>query len=231
LALVMLAGAPISKNLVLAVQAVVDGEVRAPYGMTECLPVTDGTSPLRTGPLGGTSTGRALPGCVVEIDEIDGGWGEILVSAPWMFDGYDARWSADNSSIVARGLRRLHRTGDVGYLDDDVLFQLGRLQHVIRTSSGPSPSVAIEEPIATALDRDVAAVAVGAAGTSVIAVVVSDDVALHLAPHHLAQRVRDASSLPIAAVLCGRLPTDRRHESKVDRTHLAQLVQRFLAGR
>ena len=66
--LVMLAGAPIPPDLVAGVRAVTGGDVRTPYGMTECLPVTDGTDPEAVGPLGGNSTGRPVPGCSVVVD-------------------------------------------------------------------------------------------------------------------------------------------------------------------
>jgi acyl-CoA synthetase (AMP-forming)/AMP-acid ligase II/pimeloyl-ACP methyl ester carboxylesterase len=238
--LVMLAGAPIPASLVRDVRHVTAGEVRAPYGMTECLPVTDGVDPERIGPLGGTATGRPLPGCdvvIVGLDDVggpglgDGSWGEILVSAPWMFDGYDARWIADAASTVVRVGRRYHRTGDVGYLSDGVLFQLGRAQHVIRTAAGPVPSVSAEEPVAEALGRRVAAVAVGPAGSAVVAIVVEAPSRLHLASSDVAAVVRAASREQVAAVVEGPMPTDRRHQSKVDRTDLAASVGRFLAGR
>ncbi len=185
--LVLLAGAPISADLVEHVHAITLGEVRAPYGMTECLPVTDGIDPTARGPLGGTATGRPLPGCevlIVPLDDVEGAsldegsWGEILVHAPWMFDGYDGAWSIDRDSSVERGSRRFHRTGDVGYLSGGVLFQLGRAVHVIRSAHGPVTSISVEEPIAGALRRSVAALGVGPVGTQVLAVVLDDDSAL-----------------------------------------------------
>jgi len=240
LRLVMLAGAPISTSLVRSIQAITKGEVRAPYGMTECLPVTDGTGPLTAGPLGGTATGRPLPGChvhVVALDDVrgpalvDGEWGEILVSAPWLFDGYDARWSADFSANVLREGRRFHRTGDVGYFWSGELFQLGRAQHVLRTADGPLASVAVEAPVAAALDRPVAAVGVGPLESCALALVIGGEGVVRLAPDSLASAARAATPHRIAAVLVGRLPTDRRRQSKVDHTRLAATVSDLLAGR
>ena len=69
--LVMLAGAPIPPDMVAGVRAVTGGDVRTPYGMTECLPVTDGTDPEAVGPLGGNSTGRPVPGCSVVVTPLD----------------------------------------------------------------------------------------------------------------------------------------------------------------
>jgi pimeloyl-ACP methyl ester carboxylesterase/acyl-CoA synthetase (AMP-forming)/AMP-acid ligase II len=238
--LVLLAGAPIPTSLVRQIQDITQGEVRTPYGMTECLPITDGVDPLRRGPFAGTCTGAPLDGCVVEVVALDhpeapplgdGAWGEILVSAPWMFDGYDARWSADSVTSLERDGRRFHRTGDVGYLFEGVLFQLGRAAHVLRTSSGPVASACIEEPVAETLARSVAAVAVGPPGAAVVALVLGGEGDLRLAPASVATKARAASRHQIAAVLEGRLPTDRRHQSKIDRTGLAQSVSRYLAGR
>ena len=240
LPLVMLAGAPISASLARQIGEITGGDVRAPYGMTECLPVTDGSNPQRTGPRAGTCTGTALAGAAVVItglddvngaDLADGSWGEILVSEPWMFDGYDAHWSTDEVTTIWRSGRRFHRTGDVGYLWHGDLFQLGRAGHVIHTARGPLASVAIEEPVADALTCRVAALAVGPPGASVVALVLEDRRDLTLAPAELAERARAAAPCPVAAVLIGPLPTDRRHQSKLDRTELARSVGTVLAGR
>ena len=56
--LVMLAGAPVLPALAEGMATVTGADVRAPYGMTEALPLTDGTTPSATGPHGGTCTGR-----------------------------------------------------------------------------------------------------------------------------------------------------------------------------
>ena len=161
----------------------------------------------------------------------DGEWGEILVSAPWLFDGYDARWSADLTANVRREGRRFHRTGDVGYFWGGGLFQLGRAQHVIRTADGPLASVAVEAPVAAALDRPVAAVGVGPPESCALALVIGGEGDVRLAPASLASAARAAATHRVAAVLVGQLPTARRHQSKVDRTRLAAAVRDLLAGR
>ena len=237
--LVMLAGAPIPPDMVAGVKALTGGDVRAPYGMTECLPVTDGADPEATGPLGGNSTGRVVPGCsliVSPLDEpigpvVDGSWGELLVHAPWMFDGYDGAWSADADSWVTRDGLRYHRTGDVGYLHDGLVFHLGRRHHVIDTSDGPLASVALEEPVRAGIGRPVAAVGIGPIGSQVVCLVVDGPGRLAVADHELRTAVRAASVHRVAAVLVGPLPVDRRHESKVDRAALGAEAGRFLAGR
>jgi len=239
---VMLAGAPIGADLAAAVATVTRGDVRAPYGMTECLPVTDGTDPAAVGSCGGTSAGRPLRDCTVEVVALPGAetngaapvWGELVVHAPWMFDGYEGAWAANDRSALVVGGRRFHRTGDAGYVEDGIVFHLGRVAHVLSLSSGPVASVAVEAPVAAAVGLPVAAVGVGPAGAQVCVIVVETADAsrsLHLADVALAASVRAAAPGPVAAVLAGRLPVDHRHQSKIDRVALATAAARFLAGR
>lgn len=233
----LLAGAPITNELRHSVAACTGGDVDAPYGMTECLPITDGRG-SGTGPLGGGSTGAVLPGCTVVVAPLEdptstvepGDWGELLVHAPWMYDGYDQRLSVNLETTVFRDGVRFHRTGDVGYLHEGVLFHLGRLAHVVHHATGPLASVAIEEPIAAATGLSVAAVGVGPRGTEQVVVVISSDATLKLAPSAPAAAVRAAATVPVAAVLTGKLPLDRRHRSKVDRIALAHAATVLLGG-
>jgi acyl-CoA synthetase (AMP-forming)/AMP-acid ligase II len=132
--------------------------------------------------------------------------------------------------MIVRDGRRFHRTGDVGYLANGLLFQLGRTQHVLHTAKGPLASVALEENVASVTGRLVAAVPVGPSGLSVVALVLDSDCNLRLASDDVARSAREASRHSVAAVLEGRLPTDRRHQSKIDRTALAKSVEKFLAG-
>ena len=235
---VMLAGAPISRRLASAIAKITLGDVAAPYGMTECLPVTDGEDPGRSGHLGGTCVGRPVSGCAVLIEPrppASGGdapaWGDILVSAPWMFDGYDQSFVANADAEVLRGGQRFHVTGDVGYLEDGRLFHLGRRQHVLETAAGSLASVELEQPVADVLGTDVAAVGVGPRGAQVIALVLSGEGPLRISDAPLAAMARSACTRSVAAVLTGELPTDSRHRSKIDRRRLAELVGAFLAGR
>jgi len=235
---VMLAGAPIPAALAAEVRAITGGEVAAPYGMTECLPITDGAEPERAGRLGGTCVGRPIPGCEVHVEWLDpsqgpdgAAWGDLLVRAPWMFDGYEQSYVADADATVLRDGARFHVTGDVGYLEDGRVFHLGRRRHVIESASGPVPSVAVEQPLALALGTEVAAVGVGPDGAQVVALVVSRGGHLRLADADLAARARHASPVRLAAVLVGDLPVDHRHRSKIDRSTLARDVGTMLAGR
>jgi acyl-CoA synthetase (AMP-forming)/AMP-acid ligase II len=148
-----------------------------------------------------------------------------------MFDGYDAAWTADADTWIVLDGQRHHRTGDVGYLHDGLVFHLGRRSHVLDTAGGPLASVAVEEPVRSALGRAVAAVGIGPAGTQVVCLVVDGADDLEVAGAGLRSAVRASAPVPVAAVLVGKLPVDRRHESKIDRTALAVAAAEFLAGR
>jgi hypothetical protein len=53
-----------------------------------------------------------------------------------------------------------------------------------------------------------------------------------LAEPQLAAAVRAVAGAPVAAVLVAReLPTDIRHQAKIDRARLAEWAERVLAGR
>lgn len=236
--LIMLAGAPVPPALVRAVEAVTGADVRAPYGMTEAMPLTDGTTPAAIGPYGGTCTGRPLDGVGIVITDVDDPdqlsttWGEILVSAAWMRAGYDRRWGLTRDATVSIDGTTFHRTGDVGYLNaDGRLFQLGRVVHLITPAAGPLPCVVPEHEVLAATGQSVAAVGVGPAGTQALVVVVDTDANLALADLATTAAVRAACSAPVAAVLTGRLPVDIRHRTKVDRVALAASAARLLAGR
>jgi hypothetical protein len=65
----------------------------------------------------------------------------------------------------------------------------------------------------------------------VVCLVVDGPDGLQVAGAEVRDAVRRAAAVPVAAVLVGRLPVDRRHESKIDRAALAVTAAQFLAGR
>lgn len=167
--------------------------------------------------------------------------GEILVSAPHLKDRYDRRWVTEARSTTWPGW---HRTGDVGHLDGaGRLWVEGRLAHVLRTAAGVLTPVAAENAALTVPGVVRAAVVgVGPAGSQQVAVVVETDPAVHrgarargsLAPEGLSRAVRHACGdigVPVAAVLrVPEIPTDVRHNSKVDRPRVALWAERLLSG-
>jgi acyl-coenzyme A synthetase/AMP-(fatty) acid ligase len=244
------AGAPVPRALLERLTALVPAaRLHTPYGMTEMLPVTDvSLDELRAAGRGeGVCVGRPVAGATVEISALDatgaatgepstapGVTGEILVAGPHRKARYDRLWLTEQAS--ARDAGR-HRTGDVGHLDGDGrLWVEGRLDHVVVTDRGVLTPVGIEQRVDTLAGvARAAAVGVGPRGTQQLVVVVEPDdrVAVDgvLADEGTATAVRGVVPHPVAAVLVRRrLPTDVRHDSKIDRAALAAWAGRVLAG-
>ncbi len=121
--------------------------------------------------------------------------------------------------------------------------------HVVDTADGPVTPVGIEQRVEAVPGVGAAAVVgVGPVGTQALVVVVVPEVGsralggrlrfrvarrrLRPAAYELAERVRRAAGVPVAAVLTAdRLPLDIRHASKVDRAEVARRAALTLAGR
>ncbi len=244
-------GAPVGVELLRAAQALMPNAVaHTPYGMTECLLVADVTLPEIEAAAGaggdGVCVGRPLGTGEVRISPLDargrsadettteaGVTGEIVISAPHLKRGYFRLHLTDREA--RRGLPgRWHRTGDVGHLDaEGRLWVEGRLPHVITTAERPVTPVGVEQDVETvpAVER-AAAVGVGPVGRQVVVAVVETDVRRPaLASPDLTDAVRAATAQPLAAVLAvPALPTDIRHNSKIDRSRVAAWAERVLAG-
>ncbi|WP_375433323.1 alpha/beta fold hydrolase [uncultured Friedmanniella sp.] len=251
---VLSAGAPVPASLLRQVQTVLPGaELHTPYGMTEVLPATDislaqiETAQIEVADAGnGVCVGWPLPSVTLSLSPMDelgraegalttepGVTGEILIAAPHRKQRYDRLWATEQQSSRNAGF---HRSGDVGHLDPEGrLWVEGRLVHVVTTADGPVTPVGIEQRIEL-LDAVSAAaiVGVGPTGTQqVVAVVVPAEPGSGrgLAPPPLADEVRAASPVPLAAVLVtDALPVDIRHASKVDRARVARWAGGLLAG-
>ncbi|MGV8845266.1 alpha/beta fold hydrolase [Tessaracoccus sp.] len=256
----MSAGAPIPVSLLHQFRAVVPhAELHTPYGMTECLAVSDidlaGLERAGTG--NGVCVGRPLTGVEVRIAPLpqdprdpDGDLtteadvtGEIVVSAAHVKARYDQLWATQQASARDGDA---HRTGDVGHLDaEGRLWVEGRRQHVIHTAGGPLTPVALELAVQGVPGiADAAVVGVGPAGTQAVVVIVVQESHTRgsflrrpsvLADEALTSAIRGATasltSTPVAAVLTTRsFPVDVRHQSKVDRTRLADWATVVLAG-
>jgi acyl-coenzyme A synthetase/AMP-(fatty) acid ligase len=247
--LVMSAGAPVPAALLRQVAEVLPAaELHTPYGMTEVLPVTDISLPEieAAGPGNGVCVGWPRPGVEVRLSPLDrigraegeltaepGVTGEICVAAAHVKQRYDRLWAVEQASSRTPGW---HRTGDVGHLDPQGrLWVEGRLVHVITTADGPVTPVGVEQHIEARPEVvAAAAVGVGPPGTQAVVAVVVPATGLTgpLAGPELTAAVRDAASVPLAAVLTvRRLPTDIRHNSKIDRAAVARWADRVLSGR
>ena len=246
------AGAPVRAALLNAARQVfVNASFHTPYGMTEVLPLAsislDELQVIEAS-TAGVCVGYPVPEASILIDPLDeegvpegmpvkqpGLLGEILVRASHIRQGYDRLWATEQRASVPEGM---HRTGDIGELDEQGrLWVGGRLVHIITTPQGPLAPVASEQNIETIENVDMAAVVgVGPVGTQCVVAVVqmsSDAHAPGSASLELVSRVRGKAGalVDIAAVLVVRqLPVDRRHNSKVDRNAVAQWATRTLGG-
>jgi acyl-coenzyme A synthetase/AMP-(fatty) acid ligase len=251
------AGAPVPESL-LAGAAVLfpNAEPHTPYGMTEGLLITDiSLDGIRAAaededPLSGVCVGTPIASTRVRIAPLDavghptgeltnapGVTGEIVVSAPHVKDAYDRLWLTDRASRQDSGPdEHWHRTNDVGHLDDQGrLWVEGRLQHVLVTADGVRTPVGPEQRLERVPNVGRAAVVgIGPIGTQQAVAVLETTPSTPrpgLADADVAAAVREASPLPLAAVLVvPKLPTDIRHNSKIDRTRLAAWASRVLAG-
>ncbi|MCW4386703.1 alpha/beta fold hydrolase [Salinibacterium sp. SYSU T00001] len=251
------AGAPLSPRLLERVARLMPAaSVHTPYGMTEGLLLTDVTlEGIREaeGSGEGVCVGVPAASARVLISALDergratgepsnapGVTGEIVASAPHLKDHYDRLWATQAASEAdvtdSRSGERWHRTGDVGHLDaQGRLWVEGRLPHVIVTDGAVLTPVGIEQRAeAVPGIRRAAAVGVGPRGTQQLVIVAETEPAVRgprLADAQLAGRLRAATRLPLAAVLLvPLLPTDIRHNSKIDRGALAEWASAVLAG-
>ncbi|PYY61489.1 hydrolase [Curtobacterium sp. MCSS17_011] len=248
------AGAPVSAALLTAATELMpNASAHTPYGMTEGLLMTDvdlnGVRAAGRSDDEGICVGVPAANVRVRIAPLDGSGrstgaltdepgvtGEIVVAAPHVRDHYDRLWRTDRDSRLGVDDPRGHRTGDVGHLDaDGRVWVEGRLQHVLTTPDGVVTPVGPEQRIEGVDGVGRAGVAgIGPVGTQQLVAVVETDPAVRrpgLASPQLAAAVRAAAGVPVAAVLVVPvLPTDIRHNSKVDRTRLSRWAGSVLSG-
>ncbi|QWT23525.1 alpha/beta fold hydrolase [Subtercola sp. PAMC28395] len=199
----------------------------------------------------------ALGGATGELLATPGVTGEIVVAAAHLKDHYDQLWvteresrrDRDSAAKTASGLSesRWHRTADVGHFDaNGRLWVEGRLSHVISTAAGVITPVGPEQAVEKLPGvKRAAAVGVGPSGAQQLVVVVELDGAkrlrsgVTLATATLSSDVRNVvrastahvGGSDVAAVLVvSDLPTDVRHNSKIDRIALAAWAGDILAG-
>ncbi|MFS0731543.1 alpha/beta fold hydrolase [Curtobacterium sp. 1P10AnD] len=253
------AGAPVADSLLAAATELMpNATAHTPYGMTEGLLMTDvdldgvraaGSADAAGVAGNGVCVGVPATGVTVRIAPLDddgaatgaltdapGVTGEIVVAAPHVRDHYDRLWRTDRASRLGVADPRGHRTGDVGHLDEaGRLWVEGRLQHVVTTPDGVVTPVGPEQRIERVDGvRRAGVTGIGPVGTQQVVAVVETEPAQRrpgLASPSIASAVRAAAGVPVAAVLVVPvLPTDVRHNSKVDRTRLGRWATSVLAG-
>lgn len=245
--LILSAGAPVSKAMLAEVSRLFpSAELRTPYGMTEALPLTDISLDqlLASDEDMGVAVGAPLSGVDIQIAPWNAPispssltsspnvMGEIVVRAAHMRDTYDRLEFTQRKAAAHPGW---HRTGDVGHLDDQGrLWVEGRLAHVISTMDGPVTPVPIEQRVErlSAIEQ-AACVGVGPVGNQVVVVVVVlADSAADPDDLELADAIRSIAGVPVSAVLTTReLPTDIRHNAKINREQIARWASATLGGR
>ncbi|SOC88031.1 Acyl-CoA synthetase (AMP-forming)/AMP-acid ligase II [Curtobacterium sp. 314Chir4.1] len=250
------AGAPVSAALLTAATELMpNASAHTPYGMTEGLLMTDvdldGVRAAGAADQEGICVGVPAANVRVRIAPLDGSGeptgaltdepgvtGEIVVAAPHVRERYDRLWRQNRVSRLGVDDPRGHRTGDVGHLDDSGrLWVEGRLQHVLTTPDGVVTPVGPEQRIERVDGVGRAGLAgIGPSGTQQAVAVVETTGPRRvrrpaLADPDVAAAVRSAAGIPLAAVLVVPvLPTDIRHNSKVDRARLSRWADSVLSG-
>lgn len=187
---VLMAGAPVSGELIEALQAILppDAEIHIPYGATESLPVVSisgrevvDTTWAQTKEGKGACVGRPLPGIDLRVMAVHQGplstfsakqllpvgtVGEIIVRGPVVTEAYDHNEAETLAAKIPDGEGFWHRLGDLGYLDElGRLWFCGRKAHRVTTASGPLDTICCEAIFNThPLVNRTALVGVGPAG-------------------------------------------------------------------
>ncbi len=252
------AGAPIPAPLLRRLaQLMPQARSYSPYGMTECLAVAaidlEGIEEAGSG--SGVCVGRPVPRVEVAIAPLDaygaatddavttpGIVGEVLVRAPHVRDRYLHLWNTTAQSMRVDGY---HATGDVGQLDAaGRLWIEGRLAHVVSTANGAVTPVQVEQAAETVpWVRRAGVCGVGPVGTQQIVIVAEStedfrpgkpSTPVPATPEQqseIREAVRLATGYDVTAVFLTRtLPTDIRHNSKIDRARLSQWCESELSG-
>ena len=252
------AGAPIPAPLLRVLRDVLpNAHSYSPYGMTECLAVAaiDLEGIEAAGEGSGVCVGAPVPRVELAIAPLEsdgraastvttepGVVGEIMVRAAHVRDRYLMLWDTTRESMRCEGY---HATGDVGQLDaEGRLWVEGRLAHVVTTAAGPVTPVQIEKA-AESLEfvRRAGVCGVGPAGTQQVVVVYEDPATFRpgkgetpkpATPERQAairEAVEAATGIAVTAAFeTTTLPTDIRHNSKIERARLGAWATRELAG-
>ncbi|OSP41101.1 AMP-ligase, partial [Streptomyces sp. 13-12-16] len=186
----------------------------------------------------GTCLGRPLPGVRARILDADAtGLGEIAVTGPTVSPAYHARPDADAAAKSATDQGVLHRTGDLGRLDDEGrLWFLGRKAHLVTGTGFTLTTEDVEAAADTAPGvRRTALVGVGTALCQLPVLCVeplpSTPPAAALAAVRAVLKDHPEGHRVGALLIRPGFPTDPRHNSKIDRMRLAGWAAKRLRGR
>ncbi|MFD6396920.1 fatty acid CoA ligase family protein [Nocardia sp. NPDC060249] len=261
LASIFSGGAPVPHWCVAGLREVLrpDVEIYAGYGSTEALPMsTIESRELLAGLVErakngeGTCIGRPTDRVRVRLlaitDDPVATWddteelgaaeiGEIVVAGPNVSTRYYWPAQANTAGKIADGEQIWHRTGDLGWLDEQGrIWFCGRKSQRITTSRGPMFTVQIEQVFnAVAGVTRTALVGVGAPGAQrpVLCVELEPGADAVAALTRLRTRATEFGTLvPIAEFLVHpRFPVDIRHNAKIGREQLARWATKKLDSR
>ncbi|MFD0903299.1 fatty acid CoA ligase family protein [Actinomadura sediminis] len=255
------AGAPLSHAVLEHARACLPpgADLYSAYGTTECMLVSaiEGRNLALTGAAtadgAGTCVGAPLPGQLVRIITVTDGpirkWtddllvppgavGEITVTGPTVADPYLERPGATARARIEDGDRAVHRTGDLGRLDErGRLWFAGRAADRVRTSGGVLCTGHVEPIFDTVRGvRRTALVGVGRAPGQRPVLVVEPEPGTSRAQRSriradvLALAARRPGTAEIRTVLFHyRFPVDVRHDTKIRRGELAAWAEHRLA--
>ncbi len=151
-----------------------------------------------------------------------GGSGEILVAGPHVLQAYVDNPEATRESKIARGDGRVwHRTGDVGHFDTQGRLWLeGRLKDAVTLPDGTLYTLPLEKAV-DALPGVRRSALIGAANGRLLLALVGDSLPSteQLRPVLLRFGVSGCTLFRLT-----QMPVDGRHNSKIDRPALRQLL-------
>jgi acyl-CoA synthetase (AMP-forming)/AMP-acid ligase II len=240
-------GAPVRRTLCRDLrQAFPKADVRVVYGSTEAEPISGiAVDDILASEGKGFLVGKPYPFVTVKIvdlpedpDSITGdgldsysvaAWdtGEIVVSGEHVLKGYVDNPEADRENMIHCGNGTIwHRTGDTGYLDKKGRIWLtGRMKDAVKHRDRFIQPYLIEKVIdeVPGVSRT-ALVATGVSERPVLAVVL-DTAADRLAVMNAVREAligEDCSDIAVREVEW--MPVDRRHNSKIDRIALKEML-------
>jgi olefin beta-lactone synthetase len=232
-------------------------KILTPYGATEALPLTsvDGETLLRTRELSesgqGNCVGKPLAGIEIKIippltesisnlaniaEYVNHEIGEIIATGPVVTETYDQLPEETDMAKIIDGPKVWHRTGDVGFIDQQgLLWYCGRLAHVVGTSRGPLYSVCVESVFNQHPDvYRSALIALGGKYPYVPAVVVELEKGRKVNPTKLCMELQKLGikHLHTASIrnfyIHPSFPVDVRHNAKIHRLELGRWAAKQL---
>lgn len=256
---VLSCGAPVPADVLRATLACIchDAKMHTPYGATECLPVSTieaaevlRETAARTDQGAGVCVGRKFESIdwrvirvtddpIARIDEAVelplGEIGELVVRGPQVSPRYVTRIKANAQSKIADQNTLWHRTGDIGYFDEQNRFwYCGRKSQRVETAAGPLFTECVEGVFNRHPDVQISAlVGLGRAGDQLPVIAVKFRHAVRVGRYSgagaFADFTRLAAGVIPASIICDwmefeEMPVDVRHNSKINREILREGV-------